>query len=65
MMVEPKGDHLENADSRHKVKVGRIWQSSANKAGDKYRYYMVFRDKGLNIDGAVRFERFLEIAEGL
>ena len=65
LMIEPKGDHLENADSRHKVKVGRVWQNGANKGGDKYRYYMVFKEKDLNIDGAVKFERFLEIVKGL
>jgi len=65
LMIEPKGDHLENTESRHKVKVGRVWQNGANRAGDKYRYYMVFREKNLNIDGAVRFERFLEIVKGL
>ena len=65
LMIEPKGDHLENAESRSKVKVGRIWQNEANKAGDRYRYYMVFRDKDLNVDGAYRFERFLEIVRGL
>ena len=62
LMIEPKGDHLENAESRRKVKIGRIWQ---NMAGSMYRYYMVFRDKDLNVDGAVRFERFMEIVKGL
>lgn len=65
LMIEPKGDHLENAESRRKVAVGRAWQNAANKTGDKYRYYMVFENKNLHIDGAVQFERFMEIVQGL
>jgi type III restriction enzyme len=62
LMIEPKGDHLENAESRVKVSIGRQWQ---NKAGNQYRYYMVFKDKQLDIDGAVPFDRFVEIVKGL
>jgi type III restriction enzyme len=62
LMIEPKGDHLENAESRQKVKIGRAWEKLA---GSNYRYYMVFRDKELNVDGAVRFDRFMEIVKGL
>jgi type III restriction enzyme len=65
LLVEPKGDHLENAESRRKVDIGRHWQNLANKAGDRYRYYMVFKNKDLQIDGAVQFDRFLEIAREL
>lgn len=62
LMIEPKGDHLENSESRQKVAVGRAWQS---KAGDNFRYYMVFRNKDIHIDGAVQFDRFMEIVKGL
>lgn len=62
LMIEPKGDHLENTESRHKIAVGRTWE---RKAGDMYRYYMVFRNKDLKIDGAVQFDRFMEIVKGL
>lgn len=62
LMIEPKGDHLENEESRQKVSVGRTWE---RKAGDMYRYYMVFRDKDLKVDGAVQFDRFMEIVKGL
>lgn len=65
LLIEPKGDHLENTESRNKVKIGRIWQNKANIGGDKYRYFMVFRDKDLGIDGAFHFDRFIEIARGL
>ena len=62
LMIEPKGDHLENSESRQKVAVGRAWE---RKAGDMFRYYMVFRNKDLKIDGAVQFDRFMQIVKGL
>ena len=62
LMVEPKGDHLENTESRQKVAIGRQWQ---HLAGENHRYYMVFREKDLRVEGAVHFDRFLEIVRGL
>lgn len=34
------------------------WQE---KAGEPFRYYMVFREKAPEIDGAYTFDRFLEM----
>ena len=65
LAIEPKGDYLDNDESRQKAKLGKVWQNEANKSGDKYRYYMVFQNKDLKIDGAVKFERLLEIVRGL
>lgn len=62
LMIEPKGDHLENAESRQKVEIGRKWQ---HLAGSNYRYYMVFRDKDLHIEGAWKFDAFMEIVKEL
>ena len=62
LIIETKGDHLENSESERKCRIGREW---ANLAGADYRYYMVFRNKALNWDGAVRFDRLLEIVKGL
>ena len=62
LMIEPKGDHLENTESRQKVEIGGVWQSMA---GADYRYYMIFRDKDLNVKGAARLDRFMEIVRGL
>ena len=39
ILIETKGRHLDNSDSRSKIKLGRTW---ANKAGSKYRYFMVY-----------------------
>jgi type III restriction enzyme len=62
LMIEPKGDHLENSDSTRKARIGSVW---ANKAGEKYRYYMVFENKNLNINGATHLDEFLGFVRGL
>jgi type III restriction enzyme len=62
LMIEPKGDHLENSESTRKAEVGSVW---ANKAGQAYRYYMVFENKNLKINGATHFDEFLEFVRGL
>ncbi|ACK60199.1 TPA: DEAD/DEAH box helicase family protein [Bacillus cereus] len=62
IMIETKGDHLENTDSRRKSKLGRTWQ---HQVGNKYRYYMVFENKNLNIEGAFQFEKFIDIFKKL
>ena len=62
VLIETKGDHLENAETRQKLAVGRAWQSLA---GANYRYYMVFQNKDLNLDGAYHFEKFMDILKNL
>jgi type III restriction enzyme len=62
LLLETKGDHLENTESKRKCYIGRKW---ASLAGANYGYYMVFRDKELKWDGAVRFDRLLEIVRGM
>ena len=47
LLIETKGDHLDGSDSEKKILLGQTW---ANKAGDKYRYYMVFDQK--HVDNA-------------
>jgi type III restriction enzyme len=44
LLIETKGDHLENTEIERKNHIGREW---ANLAGVDYRYYMAFRDKDL------------------
>ncbi|WP_302614643.1 hypothetical protein, partial [uncultured Alistipes sp.] len=55
VLVETKGDQLDNSDSRNKVELGTTW---ANKAGKWYRYFMVF-DKQ-QMDGAITVGELLE-----
>lgn len=58
LLIETKGDHLENTETKQKLHLGRKWQDAA---GREYRYYMVFQDKDLNLEGAYSFERFMEL----
>ena len=62
VLIETKGDHLENTETRQKLAVGRAWQSLA---GTNYRYYMVFQNKDLNLDGAYHFDNFIDILKNL
>jgi len=54
LIVESKGDDRDNTDSMLKVKLGRAW---ANKAGNNYKYFMVF-DKNV-MDGAYNLNEAL------
>ena len=62
VLVETKGDHLDGDDSKAKLELGRKWQE---KAGNKYRYYMVFDKKALDMDGAYTLDKFAEIMKEL
>lgn len=44
VIIETKGDDRDNSDSRDKNELGQIW---ANKAGDKFRYFMVYDNNPL------------------
>lgn len=56
VLIETKGDHLKNDDSRDKLVLGQAW---ANLAGPQYRYYMVFDDNSTPLPGAYRLTEFL------
>jgi len=56
ILIETKGDHLDNDDSRQKRELGRIW---AEKAGANYKYFMVFENK--TVEGAYKLDDFLKI----
>lgn len=62
IMVETKGEHLKNDDSRDKIELGRAW---SNAAGNQYRYYMVFREEESLLSGAVSIRQFIEIVKEL
>lgn len=63
ILIETKGDQLENAESREKIRLGRAWQDAAGKQA--YRYYMVFQNKDLQMEGAYRFDEFLTLLREL
>lgn len=62
LMIETKGDHLDNAESKAKAKLGHEWD---NLAGPNYRYFMVFQTKSPDYPGAYSLERFMEIVRGM
>lgn len=45
ILIETKGDYLDGSDSLQKIRLGEKW---ASKAGDNYRYFMVFNNAKLN-----------------
>lgn len=60
IVVETKGDYLDNTDSKDKIKLGNTW---AIKAGDDYRYYMVFENNRL--DGAKSISELIDIIKNI
>lgn len=55
LLIETKGDHLANAESVDKIKLGNKW---ADLAGDKFRYFMVFESK--EVEGAITLKTLLK-----
>lgn len=62
ILAETKGGHLTNDDSREKIELGNAWR---NAAGNKYRYYMVFRDDEPILPGALSMSQFVEMVKQL
>ena len=60
--VEVKGDDRDNSDSERKLILGRKW---ADKAGDGYRYYMVFDKLIWSKEGAYDLSDFIELLKRL
>ena len=55
ILVETKGDHLVNDDSKNKIWLGNKW---ADLAGNNYRYFMVFQTK--EVEGAITVKQLLQ-----
>lgn len=62
LLIETKGDHLDNAQNRRKLELSRTWQSMA---GEQFKYYMVFQHKAPELQGAYVFDAFLKLLEKL
>ena len=62
LMIETKGDHLDNDESKEKAKIGQQWDMLA---GSNYRYFMVFESKSPDYPGAYSYGRFMEIIKGM
>lgn len=57
ILLETKGDHL---DAEQKIRLGGLW---ANKAGNNYRYFMVYERR--TVDGAYKLEDFINIIKDI
>ena len=62
LLIETKGDQLENSESREKAETGAKW---AEMAGRMYKYYMVFETKDPGYNGAYSYEEFMRIVKEL
>ena len=62
LLVEAKGDDRDNSDSKDKLALGRRWQE---KAGEGYRYFMVFENKDAKLDGAYTLDSFADMLKDL
>ena len=62
LLIETKGDQLENSESREKAEIGAKW---AEMAGRMYKYYMVFETKNPEYNGAYSYEEFMRIVKEL
>lgn len=60
ILIETKGDHLDNDDSKNKRELGRVW---VEKAGNNYKYFMVFENK--DVDNAYTFKSIIEVIKEL
>lgn len=58
IFAETKGEHLDNAETAMRLRLGKEW---AARAGDRYKYFMVFADKDAPVEGVVSMSRFLGI----
>ena len=65
LLIETKGDQLENTESKIKAETGFKWAAKASILGRLYKYYMVFETKNPSYEGACSYERFMEIVKGL
>lgn len=57
ILLETKGDHL---DAEQKIRLGAFWE---NKAGNNYRYFMVYDRR--TVDGAYKLEDFLNLIKDI
>ena len=60
ILIETKGDHLDGSDSQQKLRLGKKWPG---KAGDNFRYFMVFEN--IRLDEAQTIAELIEILKNM
>ena len=58
ILIETKGDHLENADSARKAQLGTTW---SQLSGSKYLYFLVYESVESKSAGIYSFDEFKDI----
>ena len=56
ILVETKGDHLDNTDSAAKCRLGNEWEK---QAGNDFAYFMIFDKK--EVEGAYTLDKAKEL----
>jgi type III restriction enzyme len=56
LLIEAKGDDRDNSDSAAKLRLGRKW---ADKAGESFRYFMVYQTRNSDLDGTYPLAEFI------
>jgi type III restriction enzyme len=62
ILVEVKGEHLAEKNTKRKAELGKIWENNSEK---KFKYFMVFKDKHMGFEGAYYLNDFLNILKSL
>ena len=62
LLIETKGDHLDNEDSRAKAAAGERWDRVTER---RFRYFMVFETKSPGWPGVYSQESFMQLAKEL
>ncbi|WP_425422898.1 DEAD/DEAH box helicase [Phaeodactylibacter xiamenensis] len=60
IVVETKGDHLDNTDSAAKCRLGNEWEK---QAGQNFAYFMIFDKK--EVEGAYTLDKARELIGGM
>ncbi len=60
ILLEIKGEHLANPESKRKLELGKTWESLANQIGlpHKFRYFMTFLREPM--EGAKSLDELIE-----
>ena len=62
VLIETKGSHLDNPDTRFKIELGRDWTASA---GPGYFYFMVFEDEQHKAEGSISASEMIKTLSNL
>jgi type III restriction enzyme len=61
VLLESKGDYLDNSDTDRKINLGKLW---ASKSGNNYRYFMVF-DNNISVENSQKLEEAIKLISEL